>query len=344
MKNRNKIEINPDIKILLTLFCFQEEIYQKNFLKNYETPRNSKDKDNSVYIIEKSVMEKYKKFYNYEILYKFLKSKKNILDCIKENNSIDTEKLKSRKILNEIISQLPDDFINKINNIDKINKNKLIEEIENENKKEWNYKMIKYENNKLCKKLINEFEIINEELFLFLYDQGIKLSKVLLGNYIIGNQKIFIVLKGSGEFFYEIGQIKEDGNFIIEYLFSHKEINTSSLFYENLMKFGLKDLYNQIDKSKDINDISIYEKKYKIYKVDIKKITEIIEDKNQKIPENNNNKYKNNKNIDSNVSNKNLDNNNLNKNNKNEDNDAISLNINETLFNAISLYLYYKKN
>ena len=271
MKNRNKIEINPDIKILITLFCFQEEIYQKNFLKNYETPRNSKDKDNSVYIIEKSVMEKYKKFYNYEILYKFLKSKKNILDCIKENNSIDTEKLKSRKILNEIISQLPDDFINKINNIDKINKNKLIEEIENENKKERNYKMIKYEDNKHCLKFINDFEIINEELFIFLDGQGIKLSNFFVGKYIIEFQKIFIILKGSGEFFYEIGQIKEDGNFIIEYLFNHKEINTSALFYKNLMKFGLKDLYNQIDKSKDINDISIYEKNIKFIKLILKR-------------------------------------------------------------------------
>ena len=46
MKNRNKIVLNPDIKILLTLFCFQEEIYQKNSLSNYETPKSSKDMDN----------------------------------------------------------------------------------------------------------------------------------------------------------------------------------------------------------------------------------------------------------------------------------------------------------
>ena len=148
--NKNKIVINPDIKILLTLFCFQEEIYQKISLSNYETPRNSKIEDNSAVFIKKSIMEKYKKFYNYEILYKFLKSKTNILDCIKENNIINTEKLKDKEILDKIASQLPIDFNNKIINIDKNNKNKLIEEIENENKKEWNYKMIKYENNKLC--------------------------------------------------------------------------------------------------------------------------------------------------------------------------------------------------
>jgi len=94
MKNRKYKNTNSDIKILLTLFCFQEEIYQKISLKNYETPKDSKDKVYSFYIIEKSVMEKYKKFYNYEILYNFFKSKKSILDCLKHNNIIDPEKIK----------------------------------------------------------------------------------------------------------------------------------------------------------------------------------------------------------------------------------------------------------
>jgi hypothetical protein len=242
MENSKIGEIFPDLKVLLTLFCFQEEIYQKISIKNYETPKNSKDKDYSIYYIKKSVMEKYKKFYNYEILYKFLKSKKSILDCIKSNNIIDSEKIKNKEILDKIILQLPDEFINKINNIDENNKNKLIEEIENENKKEWNYKIIKYEDNKLCLKFINDFEIINNELYIYLEGQGFKLSKFLLGNYIIGNQKIFIILKGSGEIFYEIGKIEENRNFIIEYLFNPKEIENSPLFYKNLMKFGLKNI------------------------------------------------------------------------------------------------------
>ena len=191
MKNRKNITVNQDIKIILTLFSFQEEIYQKISLSNYETPRNSKIEDNSAVFIKKSIMEKYKKFYNYEILYKFLKSKKNILDCIKDNKIINTEKLKSRKILDEIIFQLPDDFIKKINNI-------------NEN---------------------------NNDLFSILECQGIKLGKVLLGNYIIGNQKIFIIFKDSDIFCYELGQIKEDGKFIIEYLFNTKEISYSKFFY-----------------------------------------------------------------------------------------------------------------
>ena len=122
MKNRKNITVNQDIKIILTLFSFQEEIYQKISLSNYETPRKSKIEDNSAVFIKKSIMEKYKKFYNYEILYKFLKSKKNILDCIKDNKIINTEKLKSRKILDEIISQLPNDYIKKINNIHDKNK------------------------------------------------------------------------------------------------------------------------------------------------------------------------------------------------------------------------------
>ena len=192
MKNRKNIKIDQDIKIILTLFSFQEEIYQKISLSNYETPRNSKIEDNSAVFIKKSIMEKYKKFYNYEILYKFLKSKKNILDCIKDNKIINTEKLKSRKILEEIISQLPDDFIKKINNINDNNRNKLIEEIENENKKEWNYKMIKYENNKLCLKFINEFEIISNELYIYFEGQDNKLCEALIGNYKWKSKNIFV--------------------------------------------------------------------------------------------------------------------------------------------------------
>ena len=76
----------------------------------------------------------------------------------------------------------------------------MIEEIENEDKKEWNYKMVKYENNELCLKLINDFEIINEELLIYIKGQGTKLVKPLSGNYIIGNQKILIILKESNFF------------------------------------------------------------------------------------------------------------------------------------------------
>ena len=324
MKNKQYIQINPDVKILLTLFCFQEEIYQKNS-SNYETPKIIKSEKNIFYAIKKSIMEKYKKFYNYEILYNFFKKKNNkVLDCIKNNKIIDSQKLVDREILYEIIPQLPVDFTNKINNIDKNNKNKLIEEIENEDKKEWNCKMIKYEDNNLCLELINDFEIISYELFLYLETQDIKLTKFFVGSYFIGNKKIFINWKGLNKIFYEIGQIKEDGNFIIEYLFNPKEISNTRFFNDDLNKLGLKELYKQIAKKKDI---VINKKTYKIYKVDIKKITENIEDTIQKAPENNNNsirnKYKNNKNInskDSNENNKNVDNKSSNQANKNLNN------------------------
>ena len=211
MENSKNEEIFLDLKVLLTLFCFQEEIYQKISSKNGKS-KDIKYEGELVYAIEKNIMTKYKNFYYYEILYNFLIYNKSILNCIKDNNIIDTEKLKSKKILNEIISQLPNYFINKINNIDKNNKNKLIEEIENENKKEWNYKMIKYEDNKLRLKFINDFEIINEELFIFLDGQGIKLNQSFEGKYIIEYRKIFIILKGLGEIFYEIGKNENKEN------------------------------------------------------------------------------------------------------------------------------------
>ena len=376
MKNEKVNEIKNDIKILYSLFCFQEGIYQKNSSSSYETPRNFKDKDNLFIFIKKNVMAKYKEFYNYKIIYNILKKKKKILNYIKDNKIESKEELRNSKFIDEIISKLPDDIIDKIY-INNKNKNKLIEEMEKENEKEWNYKMVKYEDNKLCLKFINDFEIINYEVFILIKGQDIELSNVLNGNCIIGNQKIFIIFKELDEFFYEIGQIKEDGNFIIEYLFNPKEIGFSKSFNEDLIKLGLKDLFKLIDKRKEINNISINKKKYKIYKVDPKKIEEYIKKKNLINPKNNNvgikEKYIKNKKVNNNDSNEhnkviakrngednnsnknevknklynnsqNLDINKSNNNNKNEKKRNITqLNLNENLFNIISLYLYYKQ-
>ena len=129
------------------------------------------------------------------------------------------------------------------------------------------------------------------------------------------------------------------------------------MFYKNLINFGLKNILIGI--SKEINDISIYNKKYKFYKINKNKIEEFTEKKNsirnyykQKNKQQNNSN--NNNNLDINPINKknekkvvNNDSNNYSKkvyiNNINEINNTSQLNINETLFNIISLYLYYNQ-
>ena len=174
------------MKILLTLFCFQEEKYQKNSLKNNETPKTLKSEDNSNVFIKKSVMEKYKNFIimNFFINFSNVKIIYQIIFTI-----INTEKLKSKKILDKIVFLLPDDFINKINIIDKNYKNKQIKEIEKENKKE---EIIKYEDNKLCLKFLNEFEIISNELYIYFEGQDNKLCEALIGNYKWKSKNIFV--------------------------------------------------------------------------------------------------------------------------------------------------------
>ena len=178
--------MNSDIKILIKLFCFQEEIIQKNNI-NYKTP-NTIDKNDIYYIlIKKASITKYKNYFSYDTLYNFLKYKTNILDSIKENEIINYKKLND-SIISNIYKIITKDYIKKIVNIDK---KKLLNELSE--KKEWKYKSIKYnESNgqRLKLKIIYDFEIINVDLLnLFAKEQEIIFKNIFYGNIIFGEKK-----------------------------------------------------------------------------------------------------------------------------------------------------------
>ena len=183
--------MNSDIKILIKLFCFQEEIMQKNNI-NYKTP-NTIDKNDIYYIlIKKASITKYKNYFSYDTLYNFLKYKTNILDSIKENEIINYKKLND-SIISNIYKIIPKDYIKKIVNIDK---KKLLNELSE--KKEWKYKSIKYnESNgqRLKLKIIYDFEIINVDLLnLFAKEQEIIFKNIFYGNIIFGEKKCLFLL------------------------------------------------------------------------------------------------------------------------------------------------------
>lgn len=90
--------MNSDIKILIKLFCFQEEISQKNNT-NYITPNIFDKNDTYILLIKKTSITKYKNYFSYNTLYRFLKYKTNILDSIKENQIINYKKLNDSIIL-----------------------------------------------------------------------------------------------------------------------------------------------------------------------------------------------------------------------------------------------------
>ena len=104
--------MNNDIKILIKIFYFQEEIIQKNNI-NYITSNTADKKDINIYFIKKNTMEKYKNYFSYDILYNSLKYNTNILDSIKENGIINFKNLNDT-IISIVYQKISKDYINKI--------------------------------------------------------------------------------------------------------------------------------------------------------------------------------------------------------------------------------------
>jgi len=242
--------MNSDIKILIKLFCFQEEIFQKNNI-NYKTSNNIDNNDIYIILIKKTSITKYKNFFNYDILYSFLKYKTNILDSIKENEIINYKKLNDL-IISNIYKIIPKDYINKIGSL---NKKKLLDELSEES--EWKYKYIKVNKSngqKLKLRLFDDFEIINDDLFkLFINEQKIIFKNLFFGNIIFGEKKIFVFIINSTYPIFEIGNFDENGNFNVEYLFNQKDINESNTFIEYLLNIGIDQILITIESNKEIN-------------------------------------------------------------------------------------------
>ena len=277
--------MNSDIKILIKLFCFQEEISQKNNT-NYITPNIFDKNDTYILLIKKTSIAKYKNYFSYNTLYSFLKYKTNILDSIKENQIINYKKLND-SIISNIYKIIPKDFINKIENLDKKN---LLDELSEE--KEWKYKYIKYnksDGQRLKIKFFDDFEIINDDLFkLFAIEQKIIFKNLFFGNIIFGEKKIFVSIMNTTCPIFEICHLGENGYFNVEYLFNQKDISDSNIFIEYLLNIGIDQLLITINVNKEIN---FNNKNIKCYKVDKSQIKENNTELQQN-KDNNNDKLK----------------------------------------------------
>jgi hypothetical protein len=64
--------------------------------------------------------------------------------------------------------------------------------------------------------------IINEEIFLFFSENNLLQNdqQYFEGNFIAGDGKIFLIIKGIYNTFYEIGHFNSNNDFIIEYFTS----------------------------------------------------------------------------------------------------------------------------
>ena len=256
-------KINSDIKILIKLFCFQEEIIQKNNI-DYKTPRNANKDDFNIILIQKETITKYKDYFSYNTLYNFLKHKTNILDSIKEYEIINHKKLND-SIISNVYQNLPKDYIEKIESIDK---KKLLDKLSEE--KEWKCKSIKYNisnGQKLKILYLDDFEIINIDLNQLIIDeQNIIFKNILLGKIIFGKQKIFVLINFQlSENIFQIGHFDEKGNFNVEYLFNQNDIGEESNFIENLLTLGIDQLLTIVN---SVHEINLNDVKIKCYRVD----------------------------------------------------------------------------
>ena len=232
-----------NIKILIKLFYSEEEIKQK-INNNNVVPQVI---DYNMVFVKKNLMKKYKEIMNYKDLLTFLQSNNEILNYI-TTNKINYNNLNDDSTLLKIISQLPSQLINKIENVDK---KKLITELKIENMKEWkfNYKPVKGEKEIIIKYLDN-FEIINNDIVNLFKVQDIEITDYFYGDCIFGDKKVFCVIKDKNWFCYQIGFFEKNGIFTIEYLFVNNEIEDSSNFIKELSKIGIKKLF-QIFKEKE---------------------------------------------------------------------------------------------
>ena len=196
MKENIELEINNNgkfinTKILLNIFCFQEFIYQRIKKPQKENINLSIMKEGFIFI-RKKFIKKYKDIFDYKEFTKAIKNNNyQLLHSIKDkNNIINYDKLNDSKLLN-IINELPEEIINKIENI---NKYKLLEELKEENeKKSWIKNYINLQNKGFIQlALIDDFEIINLNIFTLINENQILLNDFLYGNCLLGDNYIFI--------------------------------------------------------------------------------------------------------------------------------------------------------
>ena len=225
---KNEYNYLKELRQLIRIFSFQEDLQNLVF----EMSKNKEIKSH-FYLVNKNIILEYKKYFDYELLYKYLKDNHDILNEIKDkNNNINYFKLFDNKIIDSIINKLDIQYVNKVkeknsykgplfNNEDfKINE-KIVGE----------GKTIKY---------ISDFAIINYDiLFYFLQTNIIEEKKFIYAKFLFGNNKTFISFKNNNNIFNEIGIIDENGNFIIEYLFDTQ----------------IKDIYKNITENENYSNI-----------------------------------------------------------------------------------------
>ena len=199
----------------------KKEKFDKNKTFNYE----KKDGREIVYLINNSWMEEYKSFFEYKDLENYLKNK---------------NKYPPEEPMEKIIKNLPQEYIDKINKIDKNNFDKT--------------KTCVYETNKFNDNINYYYNnnIINVEIYDLLKELGYKVidSLIKLDLYFIGSNKILLFFPNKNdinEYRDEIGIINEKGLFIPEFIIDYNKKDISPDNLNNFIKYNLMNFSKRMD-------------------------------------------------------------------------------------------------
>ena len=265
---------NPNLEILIRLYCFKEEFKSK--IKNYNKI-NPEERIQNAMLINKEILNSYLKIINDKTFLSTI-DKIKVLNNINKNILITNEDLDKNRLLLKIIknfSEINKDLYNKING-----SNIIISNIEP------GFEICNISSviqGKVKCFYIDDFELVNVQICELIRN---KLSLKYLGNlcrYIIGkNYFLFLFYLSITEMptLTEICKLDKNNNFKTEYYIKY---STNFKFLDEFKEQGIDSMINYINKNPNKNIYVFGNYKLNYYKIEEKKFINIFKDEVKKI-------------------------------------------------------------
>ena len=265
---------NPNLEILIRLYCFKEEFKSK--IKNY-SKINPEQRIQNAMLINKEILNSYLKIINDKTFLSTI-DKIKVLNNINKNVLITNEDLDKNGLLLKIIknfSEINRDLYNKINgsNIIIINIEPGFEICNVSSVIQGKVKCF----------YIDDFELVNVQICELIRN---KLSLKYLGNlcrYIIGkNYFLFLFYLSITEMptLTEICKLDKNNNFKTEYYIKY---STNFKFLDEFKEQGIDSMINYINKNSNKNIYVFGNNKLNYYKIEEKQFINIFKDEVKKI-------------------------------------------------------------
>ena len=243
LSNQN-FKFKKEIEILIRLYYYHKELKKQKKVSSYLLENNKE----TVYLINKLWIEKFKNFYEYKELELILEQSNNSIAIYQDKYHI------YDYLIEEIISKLPLNYINKIS---KKNKN----EFDNKPIK-YDYIKINYDRREIYY-LINN-QIINYKIYELLISLGYNISNQIKTDlYFIEDNKLLLLFQFPSKETTEIGYINNENIFIPEFIIYNNENDIST----NILNEFFSKYYSKFKSNQYLIQISCNNSKLYCYKL-----------------------------------------------------------------------------